>query len=60
MVLAVTREGLERMQETGDYVTYCIDRYWSKMPTILCLRPKLGFQRPSYSNLTSRVVQYLD
>lgn len=59
-VLAVIREGMEKMQETGDHHTYCIDRYWSKLPTILCLRPKLGFQRPSYSNLTTRVVQYLD
>lgn len=60
MVLAVAREGLERMQETGDHHTYCIDRYWSKMPTILCLRPKLGFQRPSYSNLIRSVSAHLD
>ena len=59
-VLAVAREGLERMQETGDHHTYCIDRYWSKLPTILCLRPKIGFQRPSYSNLLRTVSAHLD
>jgi len=59
-VLAVAREGLEKMQETGDQHTYCIDRYWSKLPTILCLRPKIGFQRPSYSNLIRTVSDHLD
>lgn len=59
-VLAVTREGLEKMQETGDHHTYCIDRYWAKLPSILCLRPKLGFQRPSYSNLLQSVSAHLD
>lgn len=59
-VLAVAQEGLEKMQETGDQHTYCIDRYWAKLPTILCLRPKVGFQRPSYSNLIRTVSAHLD
>lgn len=59
-VLAVTREGLDQMQTTGDHHNYCIDRYWCKLPTILCLRPKLGFQRPSYSNLLRSVSAHLD
>lgn len=59
-VLAVAREGFENMKTSGDYYTNCIDRYWSKLPTILCLRPKLGFQRPCYSNLLRTVSTYLD
>ena len=56
----VVTEGLEKMKETGDQCTYCIDRYWSKLDQIVFFKTKLGFQRPSYSNLTGRVVAYLD
>lgn len=59
-VLEVATEGLQKMQETGDHHTYCIDRYWSKLPDILCIRPKIGFQRPSYSNLLRSVSAHLD
>jgi hypothetical protein len=48
------------MQETGDHHTYCIDRYWCKLPDLLCVRPKIGFQRPSYSNLLRSVSAHLD
>jgi hypothetical protein len=56
----VADEGLRKMQETGDHHTYCIDRYWTKLPQIFCVRPKLGFQRPSYSNLLCGVSSHLD
>lgn len=56
----VTTEGLRLMQETGNHHVYCIDRYWSKLPNLLYFRTKLGFQRPSYSNLMNRVVAHLD
>lgn len=59
-VLAVVSEGLDKMQSTGDHHNYCIDRYWSKLPSILCLRPKIGFQRPSYSNIIQKVSAHLD
>lgn len=59
-VLDITRDGLIKMQETGDHHTYCIDRYWSTLPLLVCIRPKLGFQRPSYSNLLRTVSAHLD
>ncbi len=59
-VLEVVDEGLRKMQETGDHHTYCIDRYWCKLPDLLCVRPKIGFQRPSYSNLLRSVSAHLD
>jgi len=59
-VLAVAREGLEMMKLTGNQHDYCIDRYWAKLPGLFCLRPKLGFQRPSYSNLLRSVSAHLD
>lgn len=59
-LLAVVDEGLQKMQTTGDHHTYCIDRYWTKLPTLLCVRPKLGYQRPSYSNLICSVSAHLD
>ena len=59
-VLAIADEGLRKMQETGDHHTYCIDRYWTSLPDSLILRPKLGFQRPSYSNLIRTVSAHLD
>ena len=59
-VLDVVSDGLQKMIETGDHHTYCIDRYWSKLPDLLCIRPKIGFQRPSYSNLLRTVSAHLD
>jgi len=59
-VLATARNGLELMKSTGNQHDYCIDRYWAKLPGLFCLRPKLGFQRPSYSNLLRTVSAHLD
>jgi hypothetical protein len=59
-VIAVAAEGVQMMKLTGDQVTYCIDRYWSKLPDLFFFKTKFGFQRPCYSNLTRRVVEYLD
>jgi hypothetical protein len=60
LVNDVVLEGFQKMTETNDHHTFCIDRYWAKLPTILYFRKKLGFQRPSYSNLLRSVSAYLD
>lgn len=60
LVNEVVSEGFQKMTETNDHHTYCIDRYWSKLPSIVYFRKKLGFQRPSYSNLLRGVSAYLD
>lgn len=59
-VCDVLMDGFHKMVETGDHHTYCVDRYWSKLPTLLYFRKKLAFQRPSYSNLTRGVSAHLD
>ena len=59
-VCNVLLDGFLKMTETGDHHTYCVDRYWSKLPNLLYFRKKLGFQRPSYSNLTRGVSAHLD
>jgi hypothetical protein len=59
-VLDVTNEGLEKMTETGNHHTYCIDRYWCKLPDLLFFKKKLVYQRPSFSNLTQSVNFHLD
>jgi hypothetical protein len=59
-VLEVASEGLQKMIETNDHHTFCIDRYWSKLPDLLFFKTKLVFQRPSFSNLTKTVNFHLD
>jgi hypothetical protein len=59
-VCNVLSEGLAKMIESGDHHTYCVDRYWSRLPDLYYFRKKLAFQRPSYSNLTRAVSAHLD
>lgn len=59
-VLDVADEGLRLMQETNNHHTYCIDRYWCKLPDLLFFKKKLVYQRPSFSNLTKSVNFHLD
>lgn len=59
-VLDVTNEGLKLMQETNNHHTYCIDRYWCKLPDLFFFKKKLVYQRPSFSNLTKSVNFHLD
>lgn len=60
LVRDVTAEGLEQMQVTGNHHVYCIDRYWANLATLVFFKTKLGFQRPSYSNLMKSAVAHLD
>jgi len=62
-VAALVREGYEKMKETGDTVTYCIDRYWTKIQPanrMILFKEKLGFQRPSMSKITGSLNAMLD
>jgi len=60
LVCSVASEGLEKMQETNNHHTYCIDRYWSNLPSLFYFKKKLVYQRPSFSNLTQSVNFHLD
>lgn len=59
-VYSILSDGLQKMMETGDHHTFCVDRYWSHLPNLMYFRKKLAFQRPSYSNLTRGVSAHLD
>jgi len=62
-VAALVREGYDKMKETGDTVTYCIDRYWTKIQPgkrMILFKEKLGFQRPSMSKITGTLNTMLD
>ena len=39
---------------------YCIDRYWSKLDKIFIFKNKLGYQKPSLSNITKYLNINLD
>jgi hypothetical protein len=57
-VLETIREGLQLIQKGNHHG--CIDRYWSILPDLYVFRTKLGYQRPSYSNLIGTVSDHLD
>jgi GR25 family glycosyltransferase involved in LPS biosynthesis len=59
-VLTTCQEGLQKMIETGDHHTFCIDRYWSKLSNLFFFKKKIVFQRPSFSNITKQVNFHLD
>lgn len=59
-VHSVLSKGFETMMITGDHHNNCVDRYWTRLSNLLYFRKKLGFQRPSYSNLTRGVSAHLD
>jgi hypothetical protein len=51
------------MLKTGDYSTFCCDRYWAKIQKdngFFLLRDKLGYQRIIYSHITGLQNMYLD
>lgn len=56
-------EGYTLMLKTGDYSTFCCDRYWAKIQKdngFFLLRDKLGYQRIIYSHITGLQNMYLD
>jgi hypothetical protein len=62
-VLDIVREGYEKLKITKDSVTYCIDRYWTKLQyenRMILFREKIGFQRPSMSKITGCLNTMLD
>jgi glycosyl transferase family 25 len=55
------REGLSKLVETGEHWTYALDQYWKKLQPgaqWFCLIPRIGCQRPGYSDLAGRHVDY--
>jgi hypothetical protein len=62
-VLDVLEEGNMKLLETGNDITYCCDRYWSKIQKdnkVFIFKNKFGYQRPSYSSITQNTACYFD
>jgi hypothetical protein len=62
-IYSVLFEGYTLMLATGDYGTFCCDRYWAKIQKdngFFLLKDKLGYQRIIYSNITGLQNMYLD
>ena len=62
-IYQILDEGLCKMRETGDYITYCCDRHWAKIQgerKFLLLRNKIAYQRVVYSNITGCNNLFLD
>ena len=56
------KEGLQRLQETGDYPTYALDQYWGRLHASgnwYIVLPMMAVQRPGYSDIEKRHVSYL-
>ena len=55
------KEGLAQLQKTGIYHKYALDQYWKRLQPVgrwFCVRPLLGLQRPGFSDIEGRVVDY--
>lgn len=62
-VYEIVKEGYDKLAETGDSASYCIDRYWTKLQDanrMILFKQKLGFQRPSISKITGELNIMLD
>jgi hypothetical protein len=54
------KEGYEKLIETEDSTTYCIDRYWCSLDKLYIFKNKIGFQKPSRSKITGKLNIELD
>lgn len=55
------KEGLALLQQTGTYTKYALDQYWKLLQPVglwYCVNPILGLQRPGYSDIERKVVNY--
>ena len=60
-LLANFNEGLALLEKTSEYTTYALDQYWKHIQprdNWFIVRPNLVMQRPSYSDIEKRVVNY--
>lgn len=59
-LLARLRYGADRLKETGQHWNYTCDQSWKSLQTgnWFIFKPQLGYQRPSFSDLAGRFVDY--
>jgi len=61
-LLANYKEGLAALQAGGDYRVCALDQYWKRLQVRdrwFIVQPILGIQRPGYSDIEGRVVNYV-
>ena len=61
-LLANYKEGLAGLEATGNYPMYALDQYWKRLQPRdrwFIVQPILGIQRPSFSDIEGRVVNYV-
>ena len=54
ILLNIMKEGVSKLEETKNQAEYSLDIYWKKLQPIsnwYCLKPKIGLQRESYSDI---------
>jgi len=59
----IVEEGIEKMKVNPQNRDFCIDRYWRRIQNdnkVFIFKRKLGFQKPSYSELKQSVAIFLD
>jgi len=61
-LIANYREAIDLYTRTGDWTKYANDQYWKRLQPRgrwYIVRPNMGFQLPSYSDIEGRNVNYL-
>lgn len=62
-VLSVFSEGYQKMKETGNTLTFAVDRYWAKLQAnnkFFLFNNKFGYQRCNYSSITGQTTCHFD
>lgn len=60
-LIANFKEGLEGFLRSGRYAEYALDQYWKRLQSVdqwFLVNPSLCAQRPGYSDIEKRVVDY--
>lgn len=60
-LIANYKEGIAQFESTTDYGKYALDQWWKQLQPRdrwYIMRPTLGYQRPSYSDIERKVVDY--
>jgi glycosyl transferase family 25 len=60
-LIGIWREGLSKLITTGEHWNYALDQYWKRLQPEahwFCMIPRIGAQRPGYSDLAGKHVDY--
>jgi glycosyl transferase family 25 len=60
-LIANYKESIEQFEKTMNYGTYALDQWWKRLQPgglWFIMRPTMGVQRPSYSDIEHKIVDY--